>query len=164
MSDTAKALYGAPAPVEQPTEQPAIDARSFAEVLFDNTVETYVSQSVSEAVDRGVVLPADADKVARDLTRELRAVGLDHSDSAALVRTIGQPPLDAAAAQRAVGATNRLLHEEFGAAAQRLLGEANAWLAKVAPGLHGSLADSRASTDPTAVLNIVRAYRRAARR
>lgn len=163
MSEIASLLYGAAQAPSQPAEQPAIDERSLADVLFDST-DPLATQSVAEAVERGAVLPADAQTVARALDRELRAVGLHHADAASLLRTIGQAAPEGADEQRAVGATNRALDAAFGADGQRLLAEADRWLATVAPGIHASLAGTRASTDPQTILNVVRAYQRAKRR
>lgn len=163
MADTASLLYGAAVAPEQATEPAPFDSRSLGEVLFDS-VNPLATQSVAEAVERGAVLPADAQTVARSLDRELRALGLDQPDGSALLRTIGQAAPEGADEQRAVGATNRALHAAFGADGQRLLAEANAWLATVAPGIHGSLAGSRAATDPETIVGLVHAYRRAKRR
>lgn len=163
MSEIASLLYGAPQAPAQPTEQPAIDERSLADVLFDST-DPVATRAVADAVDHGAVLPADADTVARTLDRELRAVGLHSADAASLLRTIGQAAPEGADEQRAVGATNRALHEAFGADGQRLMAEADRWLATVAPGVHASLAGTRASTDAQTILNVVRAYQRAKRK
>ncbi len=163
MSEIASLLYGAAQAPAQPAEQPAIDERSLADALFDST-DPVATRAVADAVDHGAVLPADADTVARTLDRELRAVGLHTADAASLLRTIGQPAPEGVSAQRAVGEANKALHAAFGADGQRLMVEADKWLATVAPGIHGSLAGTRASIDAATIVNVVRAYQRAKRK
>lgn len=163
MADTASLLYGAAVAPEQATEPAPFDSRSLGEALFDS-VNPLATQSVAEAVERGAVLPTDAPSVARSLDRELRALGLDQPDGATLLRTIGQAAPEGADEQRAVGATNLALHAAFGADGQRLMAEADRWLATVAPGIHGSLAGSRAATDPSTIVGLIHAYRRSKRR
>lgn len=163
MADTASLLYGAAVAPEQATEPAPFDSRSLGEALFDS-VNPLATQSVAEAVERGAVLPTDAPSVARSLDRELRALGLDQPDGATLLRTIGQAAPEGADEQRAVGATNLALHAAFGADGQRLMVEADKWLATVAPGIHGSLAGTRASTDAATIVAVVRAYQRAKRK
>lgn len=145
---------------EQPAPQPADPSASLASVLYGDMLDSRVSAAVSDAVDRGAVLPSQADEIARSLSRELNATGIDFAERGQLLKAISEPAPEGEAAGRAVGAANRALHDAFGAQAPKLLAEANEWLARVAPGIAASLAGSRAATDARIAVETVRAYLR----
>ncbi|MCL4182442.1 MAG: hypothetical protein KJ011_03245 [Burkholderiaceae bacterium] len=137
-----------------------MDYSKVADVLYADTPEPAAAAVVRDGIDAGSVFPGvPAATLERELSAELRAVGITGPDGGHLVRMLAAPaPADAASR---VGTVNRQLHQEFGDGAQKLAADAAAWLQKTAPNIAQSLAGSRAASDMEITRRVIRAYQRA---
>lgn len=187
MSDTANILYGSDDTQSQAsTPNPALaqtaTARQFydhpatgseqrgtgdARVLFDapGAIDEAARSIVDDAVDRGRIMPGDAETVAAQLTTELESLGIaEQSIRNGLMRDLRRPALQGVEAEKARGATLRELHSRHGNKAQQLLAETNAWLRRTAPTIGAALGLSAAGNDVRYVVDLVDSYVRSTRR
>jgi len=183
MTSAAEALYGpndaaeatshaTPAQAEHAAlagrmyDRPA-DTQSSGDTLFDGpaTIDQTVASIVEAGVDRGAILPDQANAVAAQLNGELDALQLgDQSNRSGLMRDLARPALTGSEAELARGATLRALHDKYGADYAKLLDGTNRWLAKTAPTIGAALSRSLAGNSIDHVTRLVDAYQRSQRR
>lgn len=183
MSDAAHILYGTPDAAEATSHATPLQAEqrelagrmydrpaappSSGDTLFDGpvAVDQTVASIVEAGVDRGAILPDQANAVAVQLNGELDALQLgDQSNRAGLMRDLARPALTGSEAELARGATLRALHDRYGGAYAALLTETNRWLAKTAPTIGAALSRSLAGNSLEHVTRLVDAYKRSQRR
>lgn len=144
-------------PTQHESTAPGGDA--MVDVMYDNTVDPGARAVIDEAVERGALLPADADGHARVLSREVAALRLSGAESAALLRDVFAPA-PGGDVGRAVGSINKALHEQFGARGSGLYAEAARWLGAKAPSIAAGFPQSAAALSPEHARVLVGAYLR----
>ena len=145
---------------------PVAPTQSSGDTLFDGpaTIDQTVASIVEAGVDRGAILPDQANAVAVQLNGELDALQLgDQSNRAGLMRDLARPALTGSEAELARGATMRALHDKYGPDYAALLTETNRWLAKTAPTIGAALSRSLAGNSLDHVTRLVDAYQRSQR-